>query len=46
MVEMIQTSITTGMEPVNGAVLSCSEMARLSNPYDQTSKVTLTHIHP
>lgn len=46
MVEMIHTSQTSGIEPVNEAVLSCREMARLSDPHEQTSKGTLTNIHP
>ena len=48
MVEMIQTSQRAGIEwiaPVNGAILSCRDMARLSNPHDQTLKGTLTWIH-
>ena len=46
MVEVIQISQTTGIEPVNGAVLSCREMVRLNDPHDQTSKGTLTPIYP
>ena len=48
MVEIIQTSQRAGIEwiaPVNGAILSCRDMARLSNPHDQTLKGTLTWIH-
>ena len=45
MVEMIQTSQTAGIKPVNGAIFSCREMVRLSCPHDQTSKGTLTWIY-
>ena len=45
MAEVIQTSQTACIEPVNGAILNSREKARLSDAHDQTSKGTVTWIH-
>ena len=45
MAKVIQPTQTAGIEPVNAAILNCTEMARLSDPHDWTSKGTLTRIH-
>ena len=44
--EMIRRPCRTRIEPVNRATLSCREMARLTDPHDQTAKGTHTHIYP
>ena len=45
MAEVIQTSQTASIEPVNGTILNHREMARLSDPHDWTSKGTRTRGH-